>query len=504
MYCRGYAPKPRSSGKYFLIFIFAEPPLSGLPIDVAQPIPMVFFSHLKGLKASFAKTTAWNAAKIAPPEAARFRSRSGYPHPDHTPATSCNETQVPIRLAILNQFFPPDFAPTGQLIEELAHQLGKQGVHVEVFTGQPGYAFQCETAPLVEQIDRVRIRRSRTTRLWSKRIRGKTINGLIFCLRGALHLMRSVRRNDLFLVTSAPPFLPVLGWFAHLISRRPYICLIYDLYPDIAIQLGVVSHHHWVTRLWNAANRLVWQRAARLIVLSSSMKARIAQRYPDLEDKLVVIHNWADPDWIVPSAKQDNWFAQEHQLVQKFTVLYSGNMGRCHDLKTVLNAAYELRHEPIQFVFIGDGAKRKECIEQVRNANLDNVRFLPYQDRQNLPYSLTACDLFLVSIDQGMEGLVVPSKLYSALAAGRPIAAVCETHSYLTELLQQARCGAAFTNGDALGLAQFIRQLSNSPDQVEQMGGAGRWYLKAYFTPETIASQYLDVFQKTLWETRSL
>ena len=416
---------------------------------------------------------------------------------------STQKVQPSMKLSIITQFYPPDYAATGQLIEELANQLKNTGVHVHVFTGQPGYAFQKKSAPNVERKDKLLIRRSRTARLWPKRIRGKAINGLLFCLRSAFHLLKSCWRGDVLLLTTAPPFLPLLGYLAHLIFKLPYLCLLYDLYPDVAVELQVVAERHWLVRLWDTINQEIWKNSSGIIVLSPSMEKRILAKCPEVADKIAVIHSWANPELIVPLPKQDNWFAHKHNLVDKFTVLYSGNMGRCHDMETILEAARLLHSDPIQFVFIGDGAKRKVCIEQVKALGLSNCLFLPYQDKKYLPYSLTACDLSLVSISPGMEGLVAPSKLYGILAAGRPVATICEEHSYLRQLIDDARCGATFRNDDAAGLAEFILNLAQDPDLAHQMGKAGRRYLKSNFTLEIIAKQYSQLVYQAMRDRSS-
>lgn len=406
------------------------------------------------------------------------------------------EVSAPIRLSVVTQFFPPDYAATGQLIEELVKQLGQQGVDVKVFTGQPGYAFQTSTAPNYEQQGLVKIKRSRASQLWPKRIRGKAVNGVLFAVRAMLHLIKNCRRRNLVLITTAPPFLPIVGYLAHLLFGMSYICLLYDLYPDIAIELGVVSNQHWLTRFWRSLNCLVWKNAEGIIVLSPAMKQRVANSCPGVAHKISVIHSWADSNSIVPIEKSENWFAWKHNLVKPFTVLYSGNLGRCHDINTMLEAAYLLRNEPIQFVCIGNGAKRETLIEKAKQLGLNNFLFLPYQDKEVLPYSLTACDLSLISVSPGMESLVAPSKLYSALSAGRPIAVVCPKRTYLNHLIADANCGATFENGNAKGLADFIRLLHQDREMSDQLGKAGRQYLQTHFTPQIIAGQYLNVLKQ--------
>lgn len=406
------------------------------------------------------------------------------------------ELHKPFKLSICTQFYPPDYAATGQLIEELAIQLEQLGLQVQVFTGQPGYAFQKDSAPAREHLNKLSIQRSRTSRLLPSHIRSKAINGFLFFLRCGLHFLKSSNRGDVLLLTTAPPFLPIVGYLANLFFGIPYVCLLYDLYPDVAVELNLFSKKNWLVQLWSWINKKVWRRAASVIVLSSTMQDRVQAKCPEVSDKISVIHNWANPEWIVPIAKQNNWFARKYDLVNKFTVLYSGNMGRCHEMDTILEAARQLQDEPIQFVFIGGGAKRQACIDLAKDLGLHNCQFLPYQEKQDLPYSLTACDLSLVSISRGMEGVVAPSKLYGILAAGRPVAAICEPHSYLRSLLVEANCGATFNNGDPNGLANFIRNLANDTQLANRMGIAGRRYLQSNFTPEIIAKQYSNLLGK--------
>ncbi len=402
-----------------------------------------------------------------------------------------------ITISVITEFFPPDYAATGQLIEELVKELEKQGVTIRVFTGQPGYAFTASKAAASEQIGDILVRRSRSTQIWSGRIRGKAVGGVLFTLRAFLHILRNYRKSDIFLLTSAPPFLPVAGYFNHLLWKFPYVCLIYDLYPDIAIALGVVSKNHWLAKFWRAINRKIWQKSKAIIVLSPAMKQRIIDICPEVADKISVIHSWGDPKLIVPIAKENNWFAKEHNLVNKFTVLYSGNMGRCHDLDTILATAQQLQNQPIQFVCIGGGPKRESFIQDVARLGLKNFLFLPYQEKTVLPYSLTACDLSLVSVEEGLESLVAPSKLYPALAAGRPIAVICPKTSYLPDLIADGKFGIAIDNGDSNALSEFILKLNSDRQIAAKMGQSAREYLQSNYTPEIIAKQYIHVLQSS-------
>lgn len=399
-----------------------------------------------------------------------------------------------IELRIINQFFPPDYAATGQLIEELAHNL-KSHRHVSVFTSQPSYAFDRDDSPRKEYHQSLSIRRSEAARFWPERIRGKAVSGAIFFIRTAIHLLRHSNSQDLVLLTTAPPFLPILGYLLNRVRKLRYVCLLYDLYPDIAIELDVIARESWIAKLWDHFNRLTWQQSEAIIVLSETMKDRILAKQPGIDSKIVVIPNWVDAEQITPIRKQDNWFAREHGLVEPFTVLYSGNMGRCHDMDTLFDAIILLRDTPIRFVFIGSGEKRQQFQERSAELGLTSCLFLPYQSRENLPFSLTACDVSIVSISAEMEGLVAPSKLYSALAAGRPIVSICPENSYLNDVFDRAKCGATIRNNDSQGLADYLHQLSQNPRLTKALGQSGREYCRQNYTSVKIAQEYLELFQ---------
>lgn len=418
-------------------------------------------------------------------------------------ATSTSKTTfAKFNLLIVTQFYPPDYAATGQLIQDLAYFLSKKGVHVNVFTGQPGYAYKQKQAPILETSHNIKVKRSRTTQFWSQRIRGKTLNGVVFTIRAALYLIKNARQNNAVLLTTAPPFLSVIGYIANCLFQTKYTCLIYDLYPDAATELGVIDQNSLITKLWHKINHIIWQKSENIVVLSETMKQRVLSKHPTIASKISTIHNWADAEWIKPLPKQENWFACQHGLSQKFTVLYSGNLGRCHDLDTIIGAIKLLKQQPIQFVFIGAGAKHNLCRQTATELNLTNCIFLPYQDRTNLPYSLTACDLALVSIAPGLEGVVAPSKVYGIMAGGKAIAAICEPHSYLRQLIADAQCGQSFNNNSSQELADFILTLAAHPERSENMGKAGRLYMQQNFTPQIIAQKYYDILSINSHQTK--
>lgn len=404
-----------------------------------------------------------------------------------------------IKLTIINQFYPPDYAATGQLIAELVHQVKGNFSELEVFSSQPAYAFKRDDLPRWERLQNISIRRSKSATTGYGRIRSKTLSGIVFFLRAFIHLLVKSSRRQLVLLTTAPPFLPILGYFISRFWSISYVCLLYDVYPDIAINLGVIQQNHWITKAWDRLNCLTWDRSSAIIVLNSTMRDLVIQKCPQVAGKVFIIPNWSDPQEIQPIVPSKNWFAWKYNLVDNFTVLYSGNMGRCHDVETLLDAMILLKDTPIHFAFIGGGDKRKLMQAQVKDLGLANCLFLPYQAKEDLAFSLTACDVSILSIDEQMEGLIAPSKLYSYLAAASPIAAICPGNSYLQQVFAEAGCGQTFRNGDSPGLAAYLYELSQNPELVQKIGQAGREYCIQNYTIEKVANDYLDVF-KTIYQ----
>jgi glycosyltransferase involved in cell wall biosynthesis len=403
------------------------------------------------------------------------------------------------RLTVVSQFFPPDFAATGQLLDDLTVRLANDGLQVQVLTGMPAYAYNRSDASRIEFQRNRCIRRTNASRFWPQRVRGRAVNGILFCLRISLRLLRYSRRGDLILYTTEPPYLPLLGWLLHRLTRTPYMVLLYDLYPDVLVELGVLPDKHWLVRLWRKFNTWMFADAQELIVLSEPMAERVRRWTPEVAHKIRVIVSWADPDRIRPRPKADNWFVQKHHLHHCFTVLYSGNQGRCHDLVTVLAAALLLRHDPqVRFLFVGSGPQNDRLRQLVHDWGLSNCLFLPYQDLEDLPYSLASADLALVTLSIEAEGLVAPSKLYGHLAAGTPIAAITPADSYLRQLVDTYGCGRWFANGDADGLAGWIQQLKAEPAHARACGAASRRLLERTATPQITAAQYREAIWRHL------
>jgi lipopolysaccharide/colanic/teichoic acid biosynthesis glycosyltransferase len=197
-------------------------------------------------------------------------------------------------------------------------------------------------------------------------------------------------------------------------------------------------------------------------------------------EKIRVVHNWADGERVRPVLPETNPFLDGHGLRNKFIVLYSGNMGLAHPFETVLNAAERLKaHDDIVFLFIGGGKKQKEVEERSRGGS--NMKFLPFQAEDDLAFSLSSGDLHLITLRPGLEGLIVPSKLYGALAAGRPILYIGPAESETARVVEEGKCGFVIEPGDVGGFRRAVMELYGEPERRRLFGERARKVFETRF-----------------------
>ena len=225
------------------------------------------------------------------------------------------------------------------------------------------------------------------------------------------------------------------------------------------------------------------------------MRRRLVEEKGADPARVSVIHNWADCDAIVPGPK-DNAFTREHGLVDRFVLMHSGNIGLSQNLDVLIEAASRLASKDrLVIAVVGDGARR-EALEQTRRARgLTNVRFFPYQPKALLHDSFAAADAFLVSLKPGIEGYIVPSKVYGILAAGRPYIAAVDPSSEVATIARDYGCGLLATPGDPDALAAAIAAMYDDPGATRAMGQRAR-AAALQFDRRVAVAAYHDLFAR--------
>jgi glycosyltransferase involved in cell wall biosynthesis len=418
------------------------------------------------------------------------------------------ETNTDRSLLILCQLFYPELVSTGQTMTEFAEQLAALGVEVEVLCGPPTILGRRQRVPKHLLHRGIRVRRVWGTRFPKLSLVGRILNQLTFACAAFLHLLLSRPKKPILVLTN-PPFLAMgCALLRRLKLGPPYLYLVFDVYPDTAVRLGLLRKGGWIARLWDRLNRFAYRHAAAIVVIGRCMKDVVEPKLQatglDASDKLHHLPVWCDDLAIRATASPRAGLAEECQVANKFVVGYFGNMGRFHDLETIMEAAELLKDQAdIAFLFVGEGHKKQWAIHRARERGLDNCRFHPYVPREDLGHLLALADLGLVSLLEGQEGLSVPAKTYGLMAAGVPVLAIVPATSEIARMVEETACGARIPPGDHHALAQRILELKHDPAQARAMGIRGTRAIEQRYNLKNICHRYMDLIADIgLWPNR--
>ena len=385
-----------------------------------------------------------------------------------------------MRVIFVNRFFHPDHSATSQIASDLAFELSGQGMDVVAITSRQRYDDAAAALPRAEEARGVRILRVRTPTFGRTGLAGRALDYLGFYFGSMWRVLREAQRGDVVVAMTDPPLLGVALWPAAALRGARLVHWLQDLFPEVAERLGVrvIQPVAGILRtLRNAALR----RGRATVVIGDAM-GRLVERECGLAP--TVIPNWAleEEAQSVSTARLDHPLRREWGLGGAFIVGYSGNMGRAHQLSALIDAAALLKDEPgIAFLLVGDGAQRAALERAVQEGGLANVQFRPYQPRSALRSSLTLPDIHVVSLDERLEGLIVPSKFVGVIALGKPVLWLGAKNGEVGSLLLQSGAGMVVPAGDAAALAAVIRAVAREPGRLQSMAGNARSLWQARF-----------------------
>lgn len=383
-----------------------------------------------------------------------------------------------MRAVCVNRYFWPDVSATSQLLADLAFHLAQQGWAVTVITSRQHYDdASVALAPLGSE------RGVQIVRVWSTRfgrggMAGRALDYLSFYLSALWALLMVTRAGDVVISKTDPPVVGVLAAMVARIRRIHRVNWLQDVFPEVAQAAGMRVAGGRVGRIV-AALRDWSLLGATNVVLGERMKSLLQGRGVS---SLVVLPNWADGAAIRPLPAADNSLCADWDLAGRFVVGYSGNLGRVHDSSAIIDAADRLRNDSsVVFLFIGGGSESNALRRAVSLQGLTNVVFRPYQPREALAISLTLPDVHLVSLRAEFEGMVVPSKVYGVMAAGRPCIFIGDEDGEVARMLREGECGRAVPAADGAALAAAIITLRDDPALCQGMGEAARRMFDARF-----------------------
>jgi colanic acid biosynthesis glycosyl transferase WcaI len=437
-----------------------------------------------------------------------------------------------VRLIFINRFFYPDHSATSQMLTDLAFALASEGQRVTIITSQQLYDKPEQRLPAREVINGADIRRIRTSHFGRHNLLGRAVDYATFYLSAAFCLLWMVRAHDIVIAKTDPPMLSVIARPVCALRGARLVNWSQDMFPEVAAALGV--GRGGASRLAFAIMR--WLRDGSLKGADANVVigSRMAERVRELgvtEDKVHVIPNWADGGLIKSVPASENELRKNWGLDNAFVVAYSGNLGRAHDYHTFLDAAAWLEQNGscetrvteavgldassagtasapdnpttgqaptsaprIKWLFIGGGARYAQLKQEAEARGLTSLRFEPYQPRESLSNSLSVADVHIVSLRPAMEGLIVPSKLYGIMAAGRPTIFVGDLDGEIARLVRIYDCGIAIAEGEAETLARTVLAFAREPARVRSMGERARQAFEANFDIEHSVAKWRELF----------
>ena len=369
-----------------------------------------------------------------------------------------------MRILLLNEYFPPDTSATAYMAAAVVDALA-EGHSVTVLCGRPSYD-PSERHPYYllrrERRGAIVVERVGSSTFPRFRMRQRVWNYLSYVI---LAVPRALFiRTDLVMAMTDPPFEGIVGAFVAWLKRKPFVYNIRDLYPEMAV-VGSIVRPSWWVRLWERLHRWALLRASRVIVLGEDTRERIITKGID-PTRVVVVRDGVHG---VPRVGgQDHPVTQEIRSGFTFVVLHAGNLGFYGAWETIIKAAGLLNDDGVGFVFVGEGALRSKV--EASAHGVDTVKFLPFRPPDQVPYVLSAGDLHLITIKHGLEGVVVPSKLYSTLAAGRPILVVAPEGSDAARVVRRLDCGVVVDPDDPVAVAVIVQELAHDRKRLAQMG----------------------------------
>ncbi len=407
-----------------------------------------------------------------------------------------------MRLLVVCPHFEPDVAPTGVVITEIVHRLADAGHELEIVTSLPWYEQHAiEPGWSGRPVRRESTPWGRITRVHPFPTDKRNIPARAAAFAGftgfaGLAAVFQRRRPDAVLAMSPPLTLGLAGWIAARLRRVPFVFNVQDVFPDVAVEVGAITSPR-VIGLLRWLERFTYRRCDAVTVLSDDLRENVVEKIgPRHGNSVRVIPNFVDTARIVPSDRHND-YRDEFDLGDRTVVMYAGNLGFSQPLELMVEAARHHRErDDLVFVINGGGSGRPAL--EAAAVDLPNVVFVDLQPRERLPEVLAAADIHVIALRRGLARASVPSKLYSILAAERPVLASIDDGTEVARVLDRTGAGVSVAPEDgAAFLAGLDRVLADEGERVK-MGRRGREFVETWVSPEGVAAAYTELFEELI------
>jgi colanic acid biosynthesis glycosyl transferase WcaI len=408
---------------------------------------------------------------------------------------------MPKIILIISQTFVPDPASVGQHMADVAFELARRQHPVRVYASARGYEDSTHIYPRREILNGADIRRFGFASFGKKSMLLRILGTASFHIQAFFAALFMPNQAGIFFSTS-PPLIGLPLGIAAFIRRVPLVYWAMDLNPDQLIALGKITKTSFTAKMLEAINRFILHRAKRIVALDRFMADRLVARGVP-RGKLLVMPPWPHEEHIQTDAAE-NPFRIRHNLNGHLVIMYSGNHSPSNPLKTILEAAVKLKNDDkLKFLFVGGGHGKKEVEAYISDHGLTNVISLPYQPISELKYSLNAGDIHIVSLGEGMVGIIHPCKIYGAMTAGKPILFLGPSPSHIGDLLEQHPIGIHVLHGDVPGALAAIERLRSMPEhERKQMGQTAQDVLNRTLSQRLLCGKFCDAVEESFGLTK--
>lgn len=388
------------------------------------------------------------------------------------------------KITILCQYFYPENVTAASLPYEMAQELVKKGFNVKVITGMP-QEYHKGPAAKKETISGIQIERIKYIYRDRRYIIGRFINNFSFFV-SIFNNHRKLKDADVVITYSSPPINPIVPAFYSKKYGFKLIYVVYDVYPDMAYKFGYLKTKGCIGKAFKAANKYVYERCDKIIVLSDEMKKYYEDNIGYI-DKVTVIPNWYVDDEYLPYNPKDDGLK----------VLYGGNVGIVQDVDTMFGGIASLRdYKKAKFYFAAHGSKLDTFTGELKEQGINSVVKLGYLQKDKYDIFLNSVDIAIISLDQRMVGLASPSKFYSYLAKGKPVIFIGSRQMDVAKEIIKYDIGYVVDNGNFDGLKSIIVDLLKDKSCLAGMSQRARKLFLEKYTLEKCIKQYINVIKE--------
>lgn len=404
------------------------------------------------------------------------------------------------KLLIYAHYFYPDVASTGQILTELSQGMSDR-FDITIICAVPSYTGTVEEKYkskriYEEEYKGMKVIRVRVPEFQKSNKISRVKNLLAYFFNSIIGTLKIPKQDYIFTISQPPILGGTLGVVGKWLKGGKLIYNIQDFNPEQTMAVGYAKNK-LLLNLVMTVDKFSCKRANEVIVVGRDMQETLKGRFKNKKvPKNTFINNWINEKEIYPLEQNHPKiidFKKKYDLEDKFIIMYSGNIGLYYDLENIIKVIEEFKEsKDVAFVFIGDGTIKSKIEEYVINNKLDNIVFIPYQDKSDLIYSLNAADIHWVVNAKGIKGVSVPSKLYGVMASGKPVLGVLDEGSEARLIVEESNCGVCSEPGNYKQISKNLRYILENKSEVQLLGINGRKYLEANLTKDVSINKYKE------------